>query len=365
MSKMGIGQADYTAMNSIDQTTETATTFRRAVSTAEQDSPGTSYCPDWSKWFGYYKVIPELQAVINKKAIWTLGKGYEADEKTKKLLDRIRGCGKDTINDIFYNCVLQYTIAGDSFCEIVKNKRGELRNLKPINPGSITIKSNEKGIIEGYEQTILPATRGQASKVISFSPDEIFHLPWNRLGDECHGRSTIEKLVDVIESTNEAMKDLRIVFHRYVKPLIVSSVDTDDATEIANFKAKLDKAVENMENLVIPKDAVEMERVSIPQYSTLDPLPWIQLLQHYFIIAEGVPEVILGYGRDTTEASSKILYLAFQQNIEHNQRFIEQQIKAQLGLEIELNFPADISPELQGDIKKERNANNLKGGNQL
>lgn len=362
MAELGISSADYTAMNAINQKTETQTDFRRTVLSAEQSTPGVRYTPEWSKWFGYYKVIPELQSVINKKATWTVGKGYQADSKTKKLLDRIRGNGKDTFDDIMWNMVVAYTTGGDAFAEIIRNKRGELINLKPINPGSITIISDDSGIITRYEQTVLPMAEEGAvrkTKILKFQPKEIFHLPWQRLGDEPHGRSTIEKLQDIIDARNEAMKDIRIVFHRYVKPLLVSEVDTDDEAEISAYKTKVDKAVENMENLIIPKGTATMERISIPQYSTLDPLPYIRVLQQFFIISEGVPEVILGYGRDTTEASSKILYLAFQQNIEHNQLFLEKQIKTQLKLDVNFEFPAKLDPHMEEDVRKERAVNNF------
>ena len=355
-----IDAAITSAMNEKDQTDETATDFRRGVSEKQQDSPGTKYRPDWNKWYGYYKQIPELQATIDTFSKWTIGKGVKADAKTLEKLLRIRGFGKDTYNSIMHNMVRQYKIGGDAFAEIIKNKRGELINLKPMNPGSMTILSNKKGILTGYEKTVIPEP-SQNNNPQTFSLDEVFHLPWNRLGDEVHGISTIQKLVDVIDARNEAMKDLRIVFHRYVKPLMISEVDTDDETEIAAFKTKMDSAVEKMENIVIPKDTAQVTRISIPQFSTLDPLPWIRTLQQFFILSEGVPEVILGWGKDTTEASSKILYLAFQQNIEDNQLFLEQQTLAQLKLKVEFNFPADLAAHLQGDMQKEGNVG-LQGG---
>ena len=171
----------------------------------------------------------------------------------------------------------------------------------------------------------------------------MFHLPWNRLAEAIHGIGTIEKVERVILMNQEAMEDMKTVFHRYFKPLWVFSVDTDDTAEIAAFKADVRKTMEKSENLIVPKNTVDsIERVSIPQFSTLDPLPWVRFLQDQFIMAEGVPEVILGHGTETTEATSKILYLAFQQMIEWNQLFLEQQIKAQLGLDIKYNFPASI-----------------------
>lgn len=352
MSFMRIGSGDYTAMNDIDQTTETTTNFRRTVDTAEQDIPGFDWTnANYSKWFGYYKNIPELQAVINNKAVWTVGRGYEGP----KYLKDFKGCGKDSFNTILWNLCVQYTVGGDAFAEIVR-KGHQLINIKPLNPRWMTIKSNERGIITGYEQF---RYNNIGKRVVTgrFGVDEILHMARNRVGDEIHGRSTVEKMEWVVDAKNEIQKDMRIIFHRYVKPLVITYADTDDEAEIAALKIKLDKAVQSMENLIMPKGSVEIDRMSIPQYSTLDPMPWIQFLQTMFIMAEGVPEVILGYGRDTTEASSKILYLAYQQTIEHNQLFIEECLKNQCNLEIELNFPADMAPGLQDDVRKERKVN--------
>jgi hypothetical protein len=183
------------------------------------------------------------------------------------------------------------------------------------------------------------------------------------LGDEPHGISTVEKLEDIIKMRNEAMSDLKTVFHRYVKPLIIVQADTDNAMEIAALKAKLDQAVKLGENMIIPKDTVTMERMSIPQYSTLDPLPWINTLNQYFIMAEGVPQVILGHGGGATEAEAKVIYLAWQQVVEFNQLFLEEQIKAQLKMDVEFNFPASLEEQQQENVgKAHRGMNTGTGG---
>jgi len=347
---MGIRKID-----SADYTDMTNAVSDYSVDSLDTEGPTgygeTTYTCNWMKWHGYYRKIPELAAVIDKKALWSVGKGCETEEKTKKILDRIRGWGKDSFDSLAYNWVRTYTIGGDSYSEIIRDKAGRLINLKPLNPGSIKIVMDKWGIIKRYEQTSqLP----NAQSNIKFNPKDILHFAWNRIADEGHGISTIEKCEDVILMRNEAMADMKKVFHRYVKPLLVTKVKTDDTSEIATFKDKLDKAVENAENLIIPEDTVaDMERVSIPQYSTLDPLPWIKMLQKFFIMAEGVPEVVLGQGEDTTEATSKILYLAFQQMVEWNQLFLEREIKNQLGLEVDFKFPASIEPDLLEDNRKD------------
>jgi len=157
----------------------------------------------------------------------------------------------------------------------------------------------------------------------------------------------------------ESMQDLKTVFHRYVKPLIISSIEEDDPDEIDKYKIKLDKAVSLGENMVVPKDTVEMERMSIPQFSTLDPLPWLSYLDKMLIKAEGVPSVILGDGKDSTEATAKILYLAFQQMIEWNQLFIEEQLEAQLQIKIELEFPASLEEKTETPQESNKKARKL------
>ena len=348
-----------TKVDSATTTDMTNTVENYSVSPGDDTNQDREFTPEWTKWKGFLDQIPELNATINKKATWTVGKGYKAKPNVKKILKKIRGNGKETFNSILYKAIVTYTTCGDYFAEIIKLD-GRLKNIKTLNPGTIKIITDRFGFIKKYEQHL------DGKLVNSWKPEEIFHLSWNQIGDNTHGTSTIEKLTydkdqrpGVIEMYNEAKQDMKTVFHRYVKPLIISHIDTDDETEIATFKGKLDKTVKLGENLVVPKDTVEMERMSIPQYSTLDPLPWIQSLQKEFLKADGVPDVILGEGSEATEATAKIIYLAFQQMIEWNQLFLEEQVEAQLGLEINLEFPASLEQNLQSSERKSRSMNNM------
>jgi len=313
---------------------------------------------NWSEQLGYYLGVSELAGMIDRKAQFTIGKGYKLKKSLfgLKNLDHIRGNGLDSFNTIMYNAIRVYTSGGDFFAEIIKNSRGQLRNLKPLNPGLMKVHANSRGVIVKY--TLYPAGNfGDIKKPTVFTPDQIFHLPYNRIADQIHGQSTIWKLKKVLDMRAEAMNDLRVVFHRYVKPLWIFSVDTDDDTEITTFKNKVDSTIEKAENMVVPKGTVDkIERIAIPQFATLDPLPWLELLQKEFLKAEGMPEIVMG-GKGGSEAESKILYLAWQQIVEFNQMFLEEQIKQQLGLTVEFEFPASIAPELVNDEKKDSNNN--------
>ena len=338
---------------------ESATTAG-GVSQAEKNESGyaidskstdvAEYIAEWNKWHGFYRKIAEVKSNIDKLATWVVGKGYKADERTKKILDKITGAGKDSFNTILHNCVRTYKICGDSYSEIIKDKAGRLINIKPIDPGTIRITA-ENGRISKYEQVGMKDDEMIVLNV--WDPKEIFHLSDMRIADEIHGVPTSEKIESAIKKRHQAMDDMSVVFHRYVKPLIVSYVDTDDPTEISAYNTKLDNAVKGMENMTVPKDVVDrMERISIPQFSTLDPLPWIKMLQEYYTFSEGIPDIIKGVGAETTEATSKIIYLAFQQTIEYEQLYVEEQVRMQLGLDINLEFPASIDPSLLTDARK-------------
>lgn len=341
-----------TRIDSADTSTNTQDDFK--VDTVQTDGAGedaqTFYQNEkWPQYLGYYKKIPELGSAIDAKATWTIGKGFIADEPTTQLLNTIKGFGKDTFNTILENAIRTSHIGGDAFLHIITDDDGQLINLKPLDPGAIKIFVDPEGLITHFEQT--SKVTGQAPK--RFEVEEMFHLARNRVADEIHGVSIIEKLETIILMRNEAMDDLKTVFHRYVSPFNVWHLDTDDDTEIAAFIAKIEKMHKDKTNLFIPKGAVELERHSIPQFSTLDPKPWIEQLNQYFYQAVGVPDLILGGGKAFTEASAKIAYLAFQQTVEEEQLFVEEQVLLQLGLEIELEFPATIENELISDKAKD------------
>ncbi len=241
-----------------------------------------------------------------------------------------------------------YQIGGDGFAEIILDEEGDLLNLKPLDPGSIKIIISKQGMIVRYEQV---SKTPKPNKKIN--KNKMFHLARNRVADQIHGTSMIDRLVNIILARNEAIADYKIVLHRNVYPQIVWKLDTDDPVKIAKFKATTDAAVSDRENIYIPMGAVEREVAGVPPNSTLDPKQWIAQLNADFYQAAGVPQIIVGGSAELTEATAKIAYLAFEQTIEEEQLFIEEQVRDQLGYIINLEFPATIENELISDKKKD------------
>jgi len=318
---------------------------------------------NWSKWYGYFVAIPEINATINAKATWTIGKGFKADEITTMLLDTIKGNGMDTFNTILENAIRTYYVGGDSFMEIVKDDEGNLINLKPLDPATITIVVGENGMLKRYEQIGKFVNKGIMNRiknlvgkksVVPFKPETIFHLPRNRVADQIHGVSVIKSVENIILARNEAIEDYKTVMHNNVFPRWKFRLKTDDPTEIAAYKAKMDAITQTKsQNIYEPMDVAESELISVAPNATLDPKAWIETQGNFFYEAVGVPKIILGGSGEFTEASAKIAYLAFQQNIEEEQLFIEEQVLSQLNLVIELEFPASLENELLSDNAKD------------
>ncbi len=302
----------------------------------------------WGQELGYYRDIPELSSVIDAKATWTVGKGFKADEITTMLLDSIKGYGKDTFNTIIENMIRTYNIGGDSFAEIIRDDEDNLINLRPLDPEVMQVIVNREGTIIEYKQ--ISKTENPP---IPFKPKEIFHLARNRFADECLGQSIIDKLAEIIKMKNEAMVGNKEVMQRYMKPRYIFHLDTDDQVEIAKFKATMDKAWADGENVYVPKDVVVPEVMSIAPNATLSPLAWIESLDAKFYEAAQVPKIIVGGTGAITEAAVKIAYLAFQQTIEEEQLFLEEEILAQLNLVVEFEFPASLENELLSDKQKD------------
>lgn len=342
MSQYNVGNTRTTDMsNTLENFSVAALTPEGATGADETEWINTK----WNQWFGYYKKIPELKRAIDAKAVWTVGRGFTADPEITVILDHIQGNGLDTFNTILKNMIITMHIGGDAFCEIIRDgETGELINIKPLDPGSIKIIFNKEGIVKRYEQ--VNKIPNKAPVVVKFNPNEILHFSKDRVADEIHGTSVVESVEETILRRNEAMTDMRTLMHRNVKPVVTWEVDTDDTGKMAEFQNKVDEALKKAENLVIPKESAKWSILSVPPNATLNPMPWIEYNEDFFYKAVGVPSVILGGSKEFTEATAKISYLVFEQEVKDSQMYIESQMWQQLAMRIDLETPTSLKNEL-------------------
>lgn len=294
-----------------------------------------------AQYLGYYKKIPELKKAIDALAMWTSGKGYQAQSlRLEAILENIIGWGEDTFESIVWNLIVCKKVFGDAFAEIIRDEDNRLINLKVLDPSVIRIVVDKKGIVKRYEQYEKPNKKGTP---IKFQPHQILHLCNERIADEIHGTSIIEACEWVILARNEAMTDYRKVLHRNVVPVRIIEIDTEDTTKRNALITEYEDAINKGEVLIIPKGTVNIKDNTI---NIQDPISWIRYLENFFYQALGIPKVVLGGSEEFTEASSKIGYLTFEQVYSKEQRELEADLFNQLGIRIKFNKPASIKNEL-------------------
>lgn len=316
----------------------------------------------WPTLWGYFLENPELKSAELIKTIWNVGKGYTADNRTKVILDHIKGFGKDTFEDILFNMDLISNIGRDSYAEIVRDeKTGIIINLIPFEPNSIRTVYNNKRMIIRYEQI---AKLGKVRKILGmkaktigepFKPNEIFTLTNNRLADQVHGISDIESLESTILAELESFDDVRKTVHRQAKPFIIFKLKTDNKAKIDAIVAKIKAIREKSDDLFIPDDEniLSWEVIQINPSQVI--LEWRNDIRNKFYRAILVPQVQVGAGGQGTESDSKIIFVGAEQVVWKRQRYIERQVLAQLGLKIDLIHPTSISQDLQQDEAKDKN----------
>jgi hypothetical protein len=297
---------------------------------------------DAAKNFGYYKTIPELKKAVDALATWTTGKGWRVESVLDKItIEHIDGWGEDTFDSILWNMIVTKKVVGDAFAEIIR-ENGQIINLKPISPERMKIILNDKGRILRYEHNNLVGNWKPLKR------NQVLHLCNDRIGDEIHGTSVIDACKWVIEARNEAMDTYRKVLKRSLA-LGVLYVDTDDQTKISEINEQYKNAIKNGEVLTLPKDVAELRDAGI---TIKDYISWISYLENFFYQAVGIPKIILGGSADYTEASSKVGYLTFEQVYAAEQRLLEQDIWAQLGIKITFERPVSLKEDLNNGEAK-------------
>ena len=355
---MAMDVKNTTTSSGLDQSLKIQTTSPEDVDRAEIITETKWPNDNWTTYNAYYKKHLAAKATMNKLSMWTIGKGHEAEKRVKKITDKIVGWGKDTFDEVLDNQIRIKHINGDSYAEIITPPREELKengsnllNLKPLNPGSIGHVMSPEGTLEGYKQKLVDGTE------IPLRLNQVFHLVMNRTADEIHGTGDIESLTTFLDKIKQIDEDMAVMFHRFVVPLVIWSLNTDNPAAMATFKTQEKAAWNTGDNLIIPDTAVKFELMEAGKGvgKIINPMEWRNKWTEEVIKGGGVPALIMAIESQTTEASSKMVFLAWQIVIDKEQKSVENQVKLQLGLEIKLPDPPKIDLNLVEDEKKDAN----------
>lgn len=356
MSKYDLDNTAVTNYSSLD-----AHTVDLGKVDTVQDQDETYYTNErFSTDWGYFLNIPKLKSAILMKSIWTVGKGYTCDTRTKVILNGVTGDGKQTFKDILFSMDVTKRAARDSYAEIIKDEDGNLINLKLLDPSNVRTVYGRDGRIKRYEllKRIPAGIIGKAKSLFGmktyqkYKPDEIFHLSHNKFAGSMHGISVPESVEKIILADDENFNIMRKLTRFQAVPFIIFKVKADDPSTIARFKQNIKDARTSGEDLIVPDDEniLSWEVIQVTPSSVL--MEWRNNLNNQFYQAVGMPLILFG-SAGSTESGGKIEYLGHETVFEHEQREIEEQIYSQLGLEINLNPPTSLLENLQQDENKD------------
>lgn len=316
------------------------------------ESGKTEYLNDrFTEFYGYFTDHSELRAALLTKSTFIVGGGYECDPETEIILSYVNGAGKSSFRELLFNMDLGKRIARDSFAQIIRADNGKLLNIKVLNPGSIKIIFDKYGLIEEYQQIARIGDKNVAIK--HFKPNEIFHLTNNQIFDSLCGFSDIEGLNKELLAELESFDDTKKTMRQVSRPFIIFKLKSDDPAKIAALDTKMKNVRDKGEGyMVIPDDEniITTEQVVLNVSQLI--FQWREDLRKKFYRAIGLPELIVQSG-DSTESGGKVGSLHFGNIIQRDQKYLEEQVWAQLGLKINLVPPETLASQLMTDTAKD------------
>lgn len=297
--------------------------------------------PFWGKYLGYLKTLPEYKEPIRALARWTVGKGYDTDNRTKVILDSITGWGEDSFQSILTSMIIIKKTNGDAYAEIIRDDDGKLINLKPLDPGKIKIIVNQKGLIIRYEEWGIQPREFKRNIEVK----DMLHLCNDRVGNEIHGTSALEACQWELDAKRECMETWRKLVR--LSSMRVIYVDMDNQEKLSALRSQWQEGIKNREVILLPgikgKD-VEIIDYQIPPIQPY--LEWLRYLDNRIYQSLGVPKAIADTA-DFTEAASKVGYMTFEPVYTEEQALLEQDLWNQLAISVRFNRPPSLSGVMQ------------------
>lgn len=298
--------------------------------------------------YGYYLTIPEIFSAVNALATWAVGRGWEVqDDSTKVILEHIRGIGNDNFDKIMWNHQVVKVVVGDALTE-VKRAKNVIINMIPVDPTDARIVFGSNGLIKRYDVW-------NNSKWMPIKKENMLHSSNKRIGNQIHGQSQVEPAKFIIDARNEALKDERIIKHRD-KALGIAYYKTSNAGKISFANTQIEKAVNKGEMLGLPEDTAKIE--PYPSRSSEDRTAWISYLENFFYQVFGVPRSI-ATSDGTSEVGGKMGHVIFEPIYTKEQKDLEGDLLLQHGITLLFNRPPSLGGLVQQTEEKNTGQQNI------
>jgi hypothetical protein len=251
--------------------------------------------------------------------------------------------------------------AGNSYSEIVYDPKSEWKvlDLKPIEPEEMRVIRSETGDLLGYMQfpyktnrlTVLNvdyAARWQERGGVEFSPHQILHIKWNPFPSAAYGTSALENLKDVLAIIIGIREDIAMIIKNFAAPLILFRLGTElipaSPESMEEFRGDIVQQFNQSTNL-ITSTLVNAEILGTGQ-KVMNVEPYLDQMLSLLYGSMGIPQIMLGQGNDTTEATAKMQMEAASKKIRRIQWYLKDQIELKI-LPLVLGYTPDPKNNFQ------------------
>ena len=291
--------------------------------------------------FGYQFNHPQVASPLNALCTWAFGQGWTTTDRIMEvILKKIDGNGKETFDGIIWNHANVKLGHGDSFIEIIRNKKSTLVNMINISPERVKV------VFKGTRISRYEIWNGK--KWVRKETKDIFHSMNKKLGDQIHGTSQIQSNKNVNDAMIEAFEDERVIKHRD-KALGIVYYKTSNAGKIAYANTQIGKAVRNGEMLGLPEDTAKIE--PYPSKSSEDRQNWLQYVEGLSYQTGGTPKSIVT-SDGTSEVGGINGHLIFEPIYGKEQLDMENELWQQAAIKIKFTRPPSLAPKTQENAEK-------------
>jgi len=238
------------------------------------------------------------------------------------------------------------TIYGNAFIEKVYDTKSYPRgwgvvDLKLIHPMSMFVDRELTGAVRDYWQRP-PNFHGKDIKKLKdaggmkLNKSTIMHFKWNDYANLTYGTSDMKPLIDTISMKVGMREDAAIMVQQRATPIIawlVGDVEHPVPSDFLSAAAGyIESNADGANDLVLPgfmKPEVVSTGKDMPNINE-----YLDMFSSEIIKGIGVPEVLLGQGNDTTEATAKIQLESFFGETQFRQNKIGDKFRKELFVDI-------------------------------
>jgi SPP1 gp7 family putative phage head morphogenesis protein len=157
-----------------------------------------------------YKKFGLVSGIINKNVDHTVGEftiESDNDNVVKVINEFIK---KNNFSVILRDWIRESLMKGNGFMEI----NVQTKDCKIIGANDMYVVRNRKGEVTGYNQYIGDLVKFNQKKIIPFTPNQIAHLPFNKIAGEAYGYGYIYPNERVIENLILNIQDVHKLISR-------------------------------------------------------------------------------------------------------------------------------------------------------